>query len=305
MSMSMPIGGFGYDVSDRLWPPMGDMTTQYSLDFSELAGTGGPDQHQGLPGTGGPGVVALLPHVANTDGKVACALHGKFRSIECLSNDGTGRLVCNRGNECKVMASTGPDANARPDGVCAVHGKTRNPKYLCVDPYGRTICLPGFECKGAGAGVSASQATMICALHGKMRSLDSLVHDGSGRLICAPGRTCKGAGAASAVPMSSYTAYTPSPYSQYQMPGADPPSPPMALPAPGTAHSNGSAALAGAAAGLSLVGSTNAMAVSSTSASGAAGHVALRSPGAPVTCDVTSPRPHSTRSRACYLPTLP
>merc|ERR1719447_803258 len=45
------------------------------------------------------------------DLRVQCTLHGKLRSLDCLEDDGTGRLVCTPDRRCKTG---GQPMNDRP-----------------------------------------------------------------------------------------------------------------------------------------------------------------------------------------------
>jgi len=146
-------------------------------------------------------MVPVYPPGMDAHSKAPCALHGKVRSADCLvmTADGTGRVVCSPGNECKVTGAGAVPGTPGSDTVCALHGKARGAKYLVPDALGRMCCMPGNECKGAGA-PGAQQGLQPCATHGKMRTLECLVHDGKGGLICAPGQECLGGPSGPGIP---------------------------------------------------------------------------------------------------------
>merc|ERR1740120_226533 len=53
---------------------------------------------------------------AGNDLRVQCTLHGKLRSLDCLEDDGTGRLVCTSDRRCKTAGQTMADGDYRERG---------------------------------------------------------------------------------------------------------------------------------------------------------------------------------------------
>merc|ERR1719394_988414 len=82
----------------------------------DVMGFGKPDMQLSasprVPGTGvgGPDSMAsaIGAQMPNAEGKIACFVHGKYRSIDCLRPDENGNLVCSPGLECKVFSDTPP-----------------------------------------------------------------------------------------------------------------------------------------------------------------------------------------------------
>lgn len=78
-----------------------------------------------------------------------CAIHGKKRSVSCLTDDGAGGFVCLAESQCQVGANDTSAADAEK-AVCSVHGKTRSMACLTEDGAGGHCCLPDKACKQTG-----------------------------------------------------------------------------------------------------------------------------------------------------------
>lgn len=119
-----------------------------------------------------------------SQGRAECRVHGKIRTIENLTTNEEGHLVCMPGGECRK-----PPERSSERAMCEVHGKIRLFHLLETNAQGQMACTPGSECVPIDVRLKDSGSS-VCYIHKAIRTADNLKQNEDGHLVCITGQEC-------------------------------------------------------------------------------------------------------------------